>query len=62
MPDKKQDEPVYWKDKLEQLEHLPDEPAFDKTTAWEKLQNRLQQKPGKKKAMWYWMAAASWVP
>ena len=47
----------HWKNKLEELEHLPGE-IFDKEIVWEKLHARLQPKTKNKKINWYWIAAA----
>lgn len=51
-------EPVHWKNKLEQLDQLPDGPSFDKNAAWEKLQNRSNKKHNTNKIVWYRFAAA----
>jgi hypothetical protein len=48
----------HWKNRLDELEHLPTEAAADKTRLWEQLHARLSQKPKKTKAFWYWTAAA----
>jgi hypothetical protein len=55
MSDEKQNNS--WQHKLEQLDHLP-ETEWTKDAAWEKLYNRLQEKPRRKKAIWYMAAAA----
>ncbi len=47
----------HWKSKLEELKSLPGE-IFNKEASWEKLHGQLQKKPGNKKALWYWAAAA----
>src|SRR5450755_2342791 len=47
----------HWKNKLEEMESLPDE-TFNKEAAWEKLHQRMQGKPLNKRAVWYWAAAA----
>jgi hypothetical protein len=47
-----------WKDTVEQLTQLPGEPAFDKSAAWDKLQQRLHKKINTKKIIWYRLAAA----
>jgi hypothetical protein len=44
------------KEKLDALNSLPGE-AFNKDTAWDKLQQRLEKKPRRNKAVWYWAAA-----
>lgn len=46
-----------WLNKLEVLDSLPGEERMDKQAAWEKLQVRMQEKPRRKKAVWYWAAA-----
>ncbi|MEO6540678.1 MAG: hypothetical protein ABIN74_06805 [Ferruginibacter sp.] len=45
-----------WKNKLEGLTGLPGE-AWKKNVAWEKLHSRLQERPSRSKAVWYWAAA-----
>lgn len=50
----------YWKNKLETLDSLQEE-TFDKAAAWEKLDERLNEKHPGKKAAWYWAAAACLV-
>jgi hypothetical protein len=52
------DESFHWKNKLEQLDHLPTEPAADKGELWKRLHARLSKKPNKTKPGWYWTAAA----
>ena len=52
----------YWKNKLEDENALSAEILPNKNIAWEKLHNRLQEKPGRKKFLWYWIAAASLLP
>ena len=52
------DEPFHWKNKLEDLDHLPTEPAADKAELWKRLHARLSQKADKTKSGWYWTAAA----
>ena len=47
-----------WRGKLEDVDALPGEPILDKATAWDKLQGRLGYEPKRKKALWYWAAAA----
>jgi hypothetical protein len=44
------------KEKLDALGSLPGE-AFNKDTAWDKLHQRLEKKPRRNKAVWYWAAA-----
>lgn len=57
MLNEKHNDPFGWKKKLEGLTRLPGEAALDKHAAWEKLHGRLQQKPHRNKAVWYWAAA-----
>lgn len=47
-----------WKNKLESLERLSAQP-LDKSKAWDKLYNRLQEKPRRKNVLVYWIAAAA---
>jgi hypothetical protein len=47
-----------WKNKLEEISNLPDEPLGDKNATWEKLHHRLHGKPRRKRVVWYWAAAA----
>lgn len=54
----KPNESFHWKNKLDELDHLPDEPVKAKSVSWEKLHDRLREKPGSKKTIWYWSAAA----
>ena len=42
---------------LDELEGLPGETTADKTVLWAKLESRLQKKPQRAKAIWYWAAA-----
>ena len=58
MLSKKHNDLFYWKNKLEALNSLPEQFAPEKDAMWEKLQDRLQEKPAGNKAKWYWMAAA----
>jgi hypothetical protein len=48
-----------WKNKLDELNHLPGESATDKTLSWEKLHARLQKNTRYKGSIRYWMVAAS---
>jgi hypothetical protein len=48
----------HWKNKMVELDHLPDEPLINKKAAWEKLQGKLQGKPKQRKATFYWKVAA----
>ena len=52
------DESFHWKNKLEELDHLPTEPAADKGELWKRLHARMNQKRKKTKPRWYWTAAA----
>lgn len=47
-----------WRHRLEDVESLPHALLQDKEAAWEKLQSRLDEKPGRKIVAWYWLAAA----
>jgi hypothetical protein len=46
-----------WRDKLDELDHLPGS-SFNSHTAWDKLHGRLRGTKKSKKIAWYWMAAA----
>jgi hypothetical protein len=58
MLDERPNESFHWKNKLDELDHLPSEPVVDKTASWERLHARLSQKQKKNKILWYWTAAA----
>lgn len=58
MLSKKRTSSFYWKNKLEKLDNLPGGELLDKNMLWERLNGRLQEKPQKIKAVWYWVAAA----
>jgi hypothetical protein len=58
MLSKKHNEPLHWKNKLEALNSLPIDTTAVKDALWNKLNDRLQQKPAGKKFVWYWIAAA----
>ncbi len=47
----------HWKNKIEDIDHLPDAVLTNKNAAWEKLHNRLHEKKGIQ-PFWYWLAAA----
>jgi hypothetical protein len=47
-----------WMHTLDEPENLPVEEMIDKNAAWEKLHQRLIEKPRKNKMIWYWAAAA----
>ena len=48
----------HWSHRLEEINSLAALLLEDKTAAWEKLHNRLQQKPKRTLRAWYWAAAA----
>lgn len=48
-----------WKSRLDELDSLPE--PWDKTTAWDKLEKRLQAKRRNPRIFWYWAAAASLI-
>ena len=50
-----------WKQRLDDLNQLPAEAAFDKYTAWDKLDHRLQAKQKQKRPGWFWSAACAVV-
>ena len=54
----KPNESFHWKNKLDELDHLPGESHPDKSASWQKLHDRLRPKPAKKRTVWYWIAAA----
>jgi hypothetical protein len=58
MLNEKQNNSSHWKNKLEEPGIFSPEEMMDKTLAWEKLHERLREKPRKKIAIWYWAAAA----
>lgn len=49
-----------WKVKLDELDNLPGE-AFNSSASWDKLHERMHQKPLHKKAALYWVAAACFL-
>lgn len=57
MLNEKHPDSFVWRKKLEALDTLPGEEIIDKQAAWEKLHVRLQEKPRRKKMIWYWAAA-----
>lgn len=57
MTNEKPDNSSGWKDKLDELACIQDE-AFNKETSWNKLHERLHSRSNKRKAGWYWLAAA----
>lgn len=44
--------------KLDQLDQIPGEPAFNTNAAWNKLSSRLENKPIHRKPVFFWAAAA----
>lgn len=51
-----------WKNKLEDENGLSSKILYDKNAVWEKLHNRLQEKPNRKKILWQWLTAACLLP
>ena len=47
-----------WQMKLSEMESAPVELIFDKSSAWNKLHNRLHHKSKNRKSSWYFLAAA----
>jgi hypothetical protein len=47
-----------WKNKLEDTVDLANETCRDKNALWQKLDDRLNEKPRRKRFGWYWAAAA----
>lgn len=58
MLNEKYNDPFRWKNKLEGLSSLPGETRLNKDSSWERLHERLQQRPRMSKAGWYWAAAS----
>jgi hypothetical protein len=58
MSEERHNESFHWKNKLDELHHLPEGNVFDKTAAWEKLHVRLGARVRNKMVLWYWSAAA----
>ena len=58
MANKEQNNMTDWKARLDAMEHFDGEPGLDKTAAWEKAQQRLYGKQGRKKTILFWAAAA----
>lgn len=54
----KPNESLHWKNRLDDLDHLPGEQIPEKNSGWKKLHNRLQEKPRIKIIRWYLTAAA----
>jgi hypothetical protein len=49
----------HWQERLDQLNSLPGEIWTDKETSWERLYDRLKNKPARRENPLYWKAAAS---
>lgn len=47
-----------WRSNLEDVSIMSDELLADRNATWEKLHSRLNQKSGRVKVVWYWIAAA----
>ncbi len=58
MHNEKQNNLSNWKDKLEDFSSFPGEEMLDKNESWNKLHNRLREKPRNNKMIFYWLAAA----
>lgn len=61
MAEKFQDNSTSWADRLESLEKVPGETAFDRSAAWQQLQARLDRTPAGKRRFPYWMVAAALI-
>ena len=61
MQNKNSGEATNWKNKLEELDYIPDAESLNKNASWDKLQNRMQKKTKRTKVGWYWLAAASFI-
>lgn len=61
MAEKFQDNSTSWADRLESLEQVPGETAFDRSAAWQQLQARLDRTPAGKRRFPYWMVAAALI-
>lgn len=46
-----------WINELDGLAGVPGEAPFDRTVAWDRLHQRLDEKKSKKRGVWYWAAA-----
>jgi len=53
----KQTDSFHWKNKLSDLDGLPEESISNRNAAWEKLHDRLHKKTDRNKTAWYWAAA-----
>jgi len=49
----------HWRDRLDRLDNLPDEPWTGKDAAWDTLYDRIRDRPRRGNASWYRVAAAS---
>lgn len=58
MSNEKPNDGFNWKDRLEELDSLPGETFSGKSESWEKLHLRLRSNKRRRKAAWYWIAAA----
>lgn len=47
-----------WISRLEELDHVPGEAAPNKAAAWDRLHARMRHNKSRRKAAWYWSAAA----
>ena len=56
MSDKNQNN-TSWRNRLDELDSLPHENISGKNASWEKLHDRLKEKPTRKKTYWYLAAA-----
>lgn len=61
MADNSQDRIPSWANRLEELEQVPGESAFDRSAAWQQLQGRLDRAPAGKRRFPYWMVAAALI-
>ncbi len=53
---------LHWKQKLEDTTKVSAGQPFNKSVAWNKVQQRLQAKPKRRKTTLYWAAAACLLP
>ena len=58
MSNESHDKTNHWRNKLDELDSLPNETGVDKTAAWDNLHGRLRGRSKLKKIGWYWWAAA----
>ncbi|ULQ52571.1 hypothetical protein [Flavihumibacter fluvii] len=59
MPDKNHNNPVDWRNRLEEPGQVPGLSPLNKIEAWEKLYERLEQPEKKNKNAWLWLAAVA---